>query len=245
MHFCISSSLLVSQLGVLDVTLDDVLEALKTEFRTSADIVVEASGLRIEAVRAIAREKGVEIEDPACRCIDEELLAELADAHLRRMKAYFHNASRHMGDLSGEELSTFVNFCQTFKKRQSSNNEASSWNDIDSDAIREYFIRKVHDLTHYGSRSIINILDGLEVSQSRDSDNKTYSQGCDTFKRVKSSYFFYLKPRIKTKPRGFAQPPISFIILSARYHLFSSDKDHHHQDVHSKFIESHAPAMVA
>lgn len=37
-----------------------------SKFTTSADVVMKASGLRFEAVRAIAREQGVEIEDQAC-----------------------------------------------------------------------------------------------------------------------------------------------------------------------------------
>ena len=60
----------------------------KATFATSADVVMKASGLRLEAIRVIAREQGVEIEDTVCRCIDESLLAELADAHVRRMRAY-------------------------------------------------------------------------------------------------------------------------------------------------------------
>ena len=78
----------------LDI-LDDVLEPdemnwdfFETDFTTSAEVVMKASGLRLEAIRVIAREQGVEIEDTACRCIDESLLAALADAHVRKMRAY-------------------------------------------------------------------------------------------------------------------------------------------------------------
>jgi len=71
----------------------------KAVFSTSADVVMKASGLRLEAIRVIAREQGVEIEDTACRCIDESLLAALAEAHVRRMRAYFNNARRHVAEL--------------------------------------------------------------------------------------------------------------------------------------------------
>ena len=47
------------------------------KFTTSADVVMEAGGLRLEAIRVIARGRGIEIEDTACRCIDESLLADL------------------------------------------------------------------------------------------------------------------------------------------------------------------------
>ncbi|MBR1428618.1 MAG: hypothetical protein IJ582_06245, partial [Prevotella sp.] len=134
--------------------LDDILKSRETEwdffetgFTTSADVVMKASGLRLEAIRVIAREQGVEIEDTACRCIDESLLAALADAHVRKMRAYFNNARRHVAELSGDELATFIDFCQTFKNRQSSDTAAQSWSDIDTDAICEQFIEKVHKLT--------------------------------------------------------------------------------------------------
>lgn len=117
------------------------------KFTTSADVVMKASGLRLEAVRAIAREQGVEIEETACRCIDESLLASLADAHVRRLKAYFHNAKRHIAELAGDELSTFVEFCETYKKRQLPDSSSLLWSDIDIEAIREQFIDKVHKLT--------------------------------------------------------------------------------------------------
>ena len=97
--------------------LDDVLKSRETDwdffetgFTTSADVVMKASGLRLEAIRVIAREQGVEIEDTACRSIDESLLAALADAHVRRMRAYFNNARRHVAELSGDELATFIDF---------------------------------------------------------------------------------------------------------------------------------------
>ena len=49
-------------------------------FTTSADVAMKACGLRIEAVRAVARETGIGIEDAESRCTDENLLSLLADA---------------------------------------------------------------------------------------------------------------------------------------------------------------------
>ena len=68
-------------------------DLFETRFTTSADVVIEASGLRLEAIRVIAREQGVEIEDTACRCIGESLLAALADAHVRKLRAYLGHTS--------------------------------------------------------------------------------------------------------------------------------------------------------
>ena len=45
----------------------------KAVFTTSAEVVMKASGLRLEAIRVIAREQGVEIEDtltgPPCKSL--------------------------------------------------------------------------------------------------------------------------------------------------------------------------------
>ncbi len=116
-------------------------------FATSAEVVIKASGLRFEAIRVIAREQGVEIEDSACRCIDESLLAALADAHIRKMRAYFNNALRHIAKLRGDELALFIDFCKTYSKRQTKKRIAESWVDIDADAIQEQFIKKVKETT--------------------------------------------------------------------------------------------------
>lgn len=112
-------------------------------FMTSADVVMKASGLRIEAVQAIARERGVEIKDIQSKCIDENLLEDLANAHVRRLKSYFNNSRRHISELSGAEVRVFVDFCITFKKHRLSS-AADKWDDIDTNAIREQFFKKVN-----------------------------------------------------------------------------------------------------
>ena len=123
-------------------------------FMTSAKVVMDASGLRIEAIRSIAREQGIEIEDEQSRCIDENLLEELANAHVRRLKSYFNNTRRYISEVSGADLKTFVEFCKTFKKHQIDFPSAQTWNDIDTDAIREQFLKKVHSSTPTRTHSI-------------------------------------------------------------------------------------------
>jgi hypothetical protein len=107
---------------------------------------MKASGLRIEAICAIAREQGVKIEDVQSRCIDENLLEELANAQVRRLKSYFNNTKRHISDLNGADIRAFVDFCTTFKKRHI-NQATGTWEDIDTDAIRQQFLKKVHNST--------------------------------------------------------------------------------------------------
>ena len=247
--------------------LNDVLKSHETDwdffetgFTTSADVVMKASGLRLEAIRVIAREQGVEIEDTACRSIDESLLAALADAHVRKMRAYFNNARRHADQLSGDELATFIDFCQTFRNRQSSDNAAQSWSDIDTDAIREQFIEKVYELTpstttyckHFadGSFSLEKILSSLsferrEYLDTYELDTYEYKQRCEVVEKVLNSHLYYEKPSKTQPPCVDIRSVVWRVTLPARYHIFTSDDDDHQQDTIVNCNINRAPAMVA
>ena len=222
-------------------------------FTTSADVVMKAGGLRLEAIRVMAREQGVEIEDTACRCIDENLLAVLADAHVRKMKAYFNNAKRHIAELGGDELATFIDFCQTFKKRQTSNSAAWKWTDIDADAIRELFLQKVYDITP--SASIFELFAGCgnfefslntpNFKPSGDLDTCAYKRNSDVIDKVLHSYLFYAKPVNTLHVPIDIRSVVRRTTLSSRYHIFSSEDEDHLQDTINTLSLNRAPAMVA
>lgn len=225
----------------------------KAVFTTSADVVMKASGLRLEAIRVIAREQGIEIEDTACRCIDENLLAALADAHVRRMRAYFNNARRHIAELNGDDLAVFIDFCKTFKNRQSSDSAAQSWSDIDTDAIREQFIQRVHELTpkpcleFLASHSFVfeEIDSSLSFESYEHLDTFVYKQRCETIEKILNSHLFYEKPLKVSQPCIDIRSVIWRVTVSARYHLFTSEDDDHQQDAINNKIINRAPAMAA
>jgi hypothetical protein len=216
---------------------------------------MEASGLRLEAIRVIAREQGVEIGDTACRCIDESLLDALADAHVRKMRAYFNNAQRHIAELAGDELATFINFCQTFNNRQSSDSAAQTWSDIDTDAIREQFIQKVHEQTPsayrrftLGGFALEKILSSLSLESCGNLElweTYEYKQRSNVVDRILHSHLFYEKP-VKTQTVCIdIRSVVRRVTLSARYHLFTSEDDDHQHDVRNNLVINHAPAMAA
>lgn len=225
----------------------------KATFATSADVVMKASGLRLEAIRVIAREQGVDIEDTACRCIDESLLAELADAHVRRMRAYFNNARRHLAELNGDDLAVFIDFCKTFKNRQSSDSTAKAWSDIDTDAIREQFIQRVHELTpkpcleFLASHSFVleEITSSLSLEPYEHLDTFVYKQRCEAIEKILNSHLFYEKPLKVSQPCIDIRSVVWRVTLSARYHLFTSEDDDHQQDAINNKIINRAPAMAA
>ena len=246
--------------------LDDVLKSCEmnwglteTGFTTSADVVMRASGLRLEAIRVIAREQGVEIEDTACRCIDESLLAALADAHVRKMRAYFNNARRHIAELDGDELATFINFCQTFNNRQSSDSAAQTWSDIDTDAIREQFIQKVHELTPSPTLRRFTVSSTVllekmfsslsfecrEYLNTCELDTYEYKQRCEIIEKLLHSHQYYEKPSKTQLPCIDIRSVVWRVTLPARYHIHISEDDDHQQDAIDNRVINRAPAMVA
>ena len=243
-------------LDILDKAFDSSLTAenhLKATFATSADVVMEASGLRLEAIRVIAREQGVEIEDTTCRCIDESLLAALADAHVRKLRAYFNNAQRHIAQLDGDELATFIDFCQTFSNRQSSDSAAQTWNDIDTDAIREQFIQKVHELTPSLSLDLLagcgcdfeKIVSSLSFESCDILDKNEFIHRDSVVQKVIHSRLFFVRPERTPSVCLDIRSVVLKVTLSARYHIYISEDDNHQQDAIDNRVIHRAPAMVA
>lgn len=215
------------------------------KFTTSADVVMEASGLRLEAIRVIARGHGVEIEDTTCRCIDESLLADLADAHVRMMKAYFNNAKRHIVELSADEFITFIDFCEAFKIRNSVG-AAWSWTDIDENAIRDHFIQEVRKktpslldqlLSEDFLSYVIEPIDYLEFVKSEEKEI--------IIKKVLHSRFFYEKTIKALNLYLDIRSVVKRVTLIARYHLFLTEDDDHQNDTINNTIIHRVPKMVA
>jgi len=224
------------EFSLSDSMIADLFEVIDRQIRiftTSADVVMEASGLRIEAIRAIAREEGIEIEDTESRCIDENLLSLLADAHVRQLKSYFNRTKRHISELTGAELSMFIDFCETFKKRQS-NNSALSWDNIDADAIREQFVKKVHSLT--SSREFPLLFPGCTPFKIVTESHGFEPLNLDTLlqerqkdfviSRLLNNRWLYIRCKKQHVIRGDRRCQVRRITLSSRYYIFSDDDCH-------------------
>lgn len=230
----------------------EVIDKQIKRFTTSADVVMKASGLRIEAIRAIARERGIEIEDTESRCIDENLLSLLADAHVRQLKSYFNKSKRHISELTGAELAMFVDFCETFKKRHS-NNSALSWDNIDADAIREQFIKKVHSLTP--SREFPSLFSGympLEIITESpslepfDLDTLLLERQKDyIISRLLSNRWLYKRCDEQHIVQRDSRSQVKRVTLSSRYYIFSDDDDELLYDTKSRIKQIRAHKDVA
>ena len=202
-------------------------------FTTSADVVMKASGLRIEAIRAIAREQGIEIEDTESRCIDENLLSLLADAHVRQLKSYFNKTNRHISELTGAELSMFIDFCETFKKCQT-NKSALSWDNIDADAIREQFIKKVHTLTPSRESPLLfsgciplEIITESHSLEPFDLDTLLSERQKDNvISRLRNNRWLYMRCKESHVIHNDKRKQVRRVTQSSRYYIFP-DEDYH------------------
>ena len=234
-----------------DSMLSDLFEISDRQinrFTTSADVVMKASGLRIEAIRAIAREVGVEIENAESRCIDENLLSLLADAHVRQLKSYFNKNKRHISELTGEELLMFKDFCETFKKRQSKNS-ALSWDNIDADAIREQFIKKVHSLTPsqewpslFFGRETVEIFADSPCLEQIDIDTLLHECQQDlVISRLLNNHWLYMRCSELHVTHNDRRKQVRRVTLSSRYYIFSDDDDELLYDTKYESIIFRAP----
>lgn len=230
--------------------LKSLLDKKLSRYMTSAEVVIEASGLRIEAIRSIAREQGIEIENVRSRCIDENLLSYFADAHIRRLKSYFNNSKRHIGELTCSEHAAFDDFCLTFKK---SIHKPVSWEDIDTDVIREHFFEKVYSLCPKTQVSDMDVREShfigncLIIETVQEFDQKlpynhplfnTYHRRSlmqwqekfhcieNVLVRVYESRYYYSKPLKEKIVYNDKRIFIRSFFLSARYYLFPDDDDY-------------------
>lgn len=214
----------------------ELISGYSNRFMTSADVVMSVSGLRFEAICAIAREQGIVIESKESRCIDENLLSELANAHIRQLKSYFKKCKRHLSELSSTELLTFIEFNKTFQKHTLYINKELTWENIDTDVIRNQFLRKVHSLTKTSSTGKDFIFCGISpigfFIESRSCDHDSLElilqsrQKDVVLARVFGCRWFYYRPKIHINCNLDNRDNVRRVTLFARYHIFSDDDNH-------------------
>jgi len=209
----------------------------------SAEVVMKVSGLHFETIQAIAREHGVDIKDKTCRCIDGKLLVHLKDAHVRKLRSYFNNVRQNISQLSGEELTTFIDFCKTFKRRQSKSWNDLLWNDINVRLIHERFIQSIQNLYYSSSDSCLGFLDRILLCGVCYSTPRVNHLPGDNQTDEERHRDFLLQKIYVSRP--FSQPlkqsrivPIVItsalrrIIITARYHIYVDD-DSNNQECES------------
>jgi hypothetical protein len=169
------------------------------------------------------------------------------------MRAYFNNTRRHIAEINGDDLATFTNFCKTFKNRQSSDSTAQAWSDIDTDAIREQFLQRVHELTPKISLEFLaghsfvleEIVSSLSFESYEHLDTFVYKQRCEAIEKILNSHLFYEKPLKVSQPCIDIRSVVRRTTLPARYHLFTSEDDDHRHDAIDNKIINRAPAVAA
>lgn len=223
----------------------------ENDFVTTAHAVMRASGLRLTTIEAIAHKRGVRIDDIYHADIGADLLADLADAYLLKLKMYFRKAKRFAAELGHDEQSTFASFCATFKKSHVS--EARTWDDIDADALREQFYKDVREATptRQADRQCLSLFSGYifrpDIIQAlfRDNESSQIDLRClaeladepltlrhtlpsSVLASVFTSVCYISNFKKRTREEAGQRQETRQALLSARFHIFVDEDEECH-----------------
>ena len=113
-------------------------------FKTSLDIIQEVMNVPMCALTSLLRANGYDdVDDTTSLCIDEKGLDIFAEAYIRKIRSYFFSSLRNISRLAQNELNSFNQFIESFKKTDLQG-ASLKWSDIDTEHLRGTFIDKVN-----------------------------------------------------------------------------------------------------
>ena len=230
-------------------------------FKTSLDIIQEVMNVPMCALTSLLRANGYDdVDDTTSLCIDEKGLDIFAEAYIRKIRSYFFSSLRKISRLAQNELTSFNQFIESFKKTDLQG-ASLKWSDIDTEHLRGTFIDKVKRKTSPQSTcsSYLDLFTRVVVRKQR-KDNRPlsyidYSASCFTVSyesiiqelsiqrtdelldNIVHSYYYVAKSTYST-PQWHIDFQIRNIYISARYHIYSTGSD---EDSNSTVIKSDYP----
>lgn len=213
------------------------------------------------ALTSLLRANGYDdVDDTTSLCIDEKGLDIFAEAYIRKIRSYFFSSLRNISRLAQNELNSFNQFIESFKKTDLQG-ASLKWSDIDTEHLRGTFIDKVKRKTSPQSTcsSYLDLFTRVVVRKQR-KDNRPlsyidYSASCFTVSyesiiqelsiqrtdelldNIVHSYYYVAKSTYST-PQWHIDFQIRNIYISARYHIYSTGSD---EDSNSTVIKSDYP----
>lgn len=230
-------------------------------FKTSLDIIQEVMNVPMCALTSLLRANGYDdVDDTTSLCIDEKGLDIFAEAYIRKIRSYFFSSLRNISRLAQNELNSFNQFIESFKKTDLQG-ASLKWSDIDTEHLRGTFIDKVKRKTSPQSTcsSYLDLFTRVVVRKQR-KDNRPlsyidYSASCFTVSyesiiqelsiqrtdelldNIVHSYYYVAKSTYSI-PQWHIDFQIRNIYISARYHIYSTGSD---EDSNSTVIKSDYP----
>ena len=230
-------------------------------FKTSLDIIQEVMNVPMCALTSLLRANGYDdVDDTTSLCIDEKGLDIFAEAYIRKIQSYFFSSLRNISRLAQNELNSFNQFIESFKKTDLQG-ASLKWSDIDTEHLRGTFIDKVKRKTSPQSTcsSYLDLFTRVVVRKQR-KDNRPlsyidYSASCFTVSyesiiqelsiqrtdelldNIVHSYYYVAKSTYSS-PQWHIDFQIRNIYISARYHIYSTGSD---EDSNSTVIKSDYP----
>lgn len=230
-------------------------------FKTSLDIIQEVMNVPMCALTSLLRANGYDdVDDTTSLCIDEKGLDIFAEAYIRKIRSYFFSSLRNISRLAQNELNSFNQFIESFKKTDLQG-ASLKWSDIDTEHLRGTFIDKVKRKTSPQSTcsSYLDLFTRVVVRKQR-KDNRPlsyidYSASCFTVSyesiiqelsiqrtdelldNIVHSYYYVAESTYSTL-QWHIDFQIRNIYISARYHIYSTGSD---EDSNSTVIKSDYP----
>ena len=230
-------------------------------FKTSLDIIQEVMNVPMCALTSLLRANGYDdVDDTTSLCIDEKGLDIFAEAYIRKIRSYFFSSLRNISRLAQNELNSFNQFIESFKKTDLQG-ASLKWSDIDTEHLRGTFIDKVKRKTSPQSTcsSYLDLFTRVVVRKQR-KDNRPlsyidYSASCFTVSyesiiqelsiqrtdelldNIVHSHYYVAKSTY-SKRQWHIDLQIRNIYISARYHIYSTGSD---EDSNSTVIKSDYP----
>ena len=229
-------------------------------FKTSLDIIQEVMNVPMCALTSLLRANGYDdVDDTTSLCIDEKGLEIFAEAYIRKIRSYFFSSLRNISRLAQNELNSFNQFIESFKKTDLQG-ASLKWSDIDTEHLRGTFIDKVKRKTSPQSTcsSYLDLLAHVVVRKQKKDNYSSYidySTSCLTVSyesiiqelsiqrtdelldNIVHSYYYVAKSTY-SKRQWHIDFQIRNIYISARYHIYSTGSD---EDSNSAVIKSDYP----
>lgn len=213
-------------------------------FKTSLDIIQEVMNVPMCALTSLLRANGYDdVDDTTSLCIDEKGLDIFAEAYIRKIRSYFFSSLRNISRLAQNELNSFNQFIESFKKTDLQG-ASLKWSDIDTEHLRGTFIDKVKRKTSPQSTcsSYLDLFTRVVVRKQR-KDNRPlsyidYSASCFTVSyesiiqelsiqrtdelldNIVHSYYYVAKSTYSTPPMAYRFPNKEYLYLSKIPYLF-------------------------
>ncbi len=217
LEFSNSENLEFSNLGQLDFS--SFFKIAEVNIKPVSEIL----GTSTQDVVLILKDAGFTVNYDI-KTLNNSHLELLSQKYVEGLKAYFTKSLKRLSELSAEEFLDFTEFCERFKVGEKGGHITSTiqWHDLDVEAIKETFFELINSsqLSNFALLQLDSIRENIDLYVNIAKRN-------DFLRRISKHRFFKIKATLNRIYKADIVSIISFIILSCRYHIFTSEEENY------------------